>query len=66
MDKQASSCSGQNPNRYIDIVLVEREARTLRAKHVAALFRSVAERIRQAVARRPQHALKHTSQPSPG
>ncbi len=62
---QAVYSDGQSTN-LVDIVLVEREARRLRAQHLAALMRSAVDQIKRALARRAPADFGRTARPSLG
>jgi hypothetical protein len=67
MNEQTESPSNAFSSRHIDIVLVEREARRLRAEHLAATFRAIADWLRRAVAQRArQGKVEQSPKPSLG
>jgi hypothetical protein len=67
MNQQPESPSNAFSSEYIDIVLVEREARRLRAEHLAAAFRAAAGWLRRAVRQRaPGDNVTRSPKPSLG
>lgn len=66
MEKLQATGSDRQPTGSVDIVLVEREARRLRAQYLAALMRSAAESIRRALARRAPTDFGQSARPSLG
>ena len=63
--RQANDSSRQSISA-VDIVLVEREARRLRAQHLAALMRSAADWVRRSIARRAPTEFGQAAGPSLG
>ncbi|TAK52964.1 MAG: hypothetical protein EPO27_00260 [Betaproteobacteria bacterium] len=66
MEKRQVSLGSGRTIQSVDIVLVEREARRLRAQYLATLLRGAADWFKRAVAPRPHRNLGGSARPSPG
>jgi len=66
MEKRQASLGSGRTIQSVDIVLVEREARRLRAQYLATLLRGAADWFRRAAARRAPQTLERSAKPSPG
>ncbi len=66
MEQRQAIYRDRQSTGLVDIVLVEREARRLRAQHLAALARSAIEGLKRALARRAPADFARTAKPSLG
>ena len=66
MEKRQVSHSSGRSIQSVDIVLVERNARRLRAEYLAALMRSAVDGLKRAIARRAPTDFGQSVRPSLG